>query len=386
MTDSRENSRQYSDPNPRFGTAPGALLEGFTGASSCEVHVISCVQQPVCSPVKLAENIFYHSLVVPKMGWLRGAYLGCIRATRRKLREIRPDIVHGQGTERYCALSAVFSGFPNVITIHGNMRVVSEVHRARPFTFEWIAARLEGFTLPKTCGVFCNSRYTEELVRSCAKRTWLVPNALRARFFVPPTVVQPRSLPVLLNIGVIDPRKSQHEILKMADQLRRRQARFKLGFVGRLHQATSYGAQFKELIDRAQAIGHVDYLGERSETELIKLMDNADALIHAPSEEAFGLVAAEALARDLRLFGFKVGGLSDICNGVDGAELVDPNNFSALEESVFKWLSSGAPKASGGAERMLERYHPEVIARRHLAIYDEVLAGRLSALRSNIAA
>ena len=48
----------------------------------------------------------------PKIGWLRTLYQGCVRATRRKLREIQPDIVHGQGTERDCAIGAVLSGFP----------------------------------------------------------------------------------------------------------------------------------------------------------------------------------------------------------------------------------------------------------------------------------
>ena len=70
-----------------------------------EVHVVSCTQQPMKSPIKLAENIFFHSLLVPKIGWLRTGYQGCIRAVRKKLRAIQPDIVHGQGTERDCACS-----------------------------------------------------------------------------------------------------------------------------------------------------------------------------------------------------------------------------------------------------------------------------------------
>ena len=79
---------------------------------------------------------------------MRTGYQGCIRAVRKKLQEIRPDIVHGQGTERDCAISAVFSGFPNVITIHGNMRLIAQIE-PRPAVFVyWLAARLETFTLP----------------------------------------------------------------------------------------------------------------------------------------------------------------------------------------------------------------------------------------------
>ena len=85
------------------------MLQGFAALPEVRVHVVSCTQQPMRSPEKLAGNIWFHSLHVPKLGWLRTGYQGCIRAVRRKLRAIQPDLVHGQGTERDCALSAIFS-------------------------------------------------------------------------------------------------------------------------------------------------------------------------------------------------------------------------------------------------------------------------------------
>ena len=99
------------------------------------------------SPEKLAPNIFFHSLYVPKIGWMRTLYQGCVRAVRKKLREIRPDIVHGQGTEMDCAMEAVFSGLPNVVTIHGNMAELASLLRARLGSFPWLAARLENLAL-----------------------------------------------------------------------------------------------------------------------------------------------------------------------------------------------------------------------------------------------
>ena len=54
----------------------------------------------LASPEKIAPNIFYHSLLVPKIGWLRTGYQGCIRAVRKKLQEIQPDIVHSQGDRK----------------------------------------------------------------------------------------------------------------------------------------------------------------------------------------------------------------------------------------------------------------------------------------------
>src|SRR5947207_3834785 len=93
-SDERQTFREYNKPDPYFMTAPEALFRGFARISDLEVHIVSCTQKPVRAPEKLAENIWFHSLHVPKWGWLRTGYLGCIRAVRRKVKEIQPDIVH----------------------------------------------------------------------------------------------------------------------------------------------------------------------------------------------------------------------------------------------------------------------------------------------------
>jgi glycosyltransferase involved in cell wall biosynthesis len=380
-SDSREVVAHYSDPDPSFGTAPAALLEGLAKMPECEVHVVSCVQKPFRSPEKLAENIYYHSLLVPKWGWLRGGYLGCIHAVREKLREIKPDLVHGQGTERYCALAAVRSGFPNVLTIHGNMRRVAAINKARPFSFLWLAAWLERIALPQTGGVICNSDYTRSQVSALAKKTWLVPNALQERFFAPAEAKPSAGVPVLLNIGAITSQKAQMAVLDIARRLHERKCRFEIHFIGKLDQSSSYGAAFREKITEAEKIGYAKYLGWKSPEELIGVMDAAMGMVHLSLEESFGLVVAEGLARNLKFFGLRVGGVVDVTKGVEGAELFNPGDFAALEEAVIKWLAAGCPKPSGGMERMCERYHPEVIAHRHLEIYGEVLARRKSSAR-----
>src|ERR1700722_13146208 len=141
-TDNREPEKDYAAPVPRFGTAPSALLQGFERLPGVEIHVVSCLQQPpLKSPEKLAPNIFYHALHVPKLGWMRTLYQGCVRATRKKLREIQPDIVHGQGSERDSALAGALSGFTNVMTIHGNMKAIAEIYNRSFGSFHWLAAK-----------------------------------------------------------------------------------------------------------------------------------------------------------------------------------------------------------------------------------------------------
>jgi len=371
-TDNREPHKDYANPQPHFGPAPEALLQGLALIPGIEVHVVSCIRQPVAAPEKIAPNMFFHSLVVPKMGWMRTLYLGCTRATQKKIREIRPDIVHGQGTERDCAMGAIYSGFPNVLTIHGNIKSVAEFYRARPGSFFWLSARLETFALRRTAGVFCNSAYTENLVASRAKKTWRVANALRMPFFDTPPARRGES-PVFLNIGTICEHKRQLELLALARRLWQRGRQFELRFIGPCDIRNSYGAEFSKAVAAAQSDGYARHLGVLPPEKLIAEMDQAAALIHTPLEEAFGLVVAEALARGLKLFGTATGGMVDVVADVPGVELFPANDFSGLEQAVTNWLTAGCPPPVSAAQIMRERYHPLVIAQKHLEIYREVI-------------
>jgi glycosyltransferase involved in cell wall biosynthesis len=361
-SDNRERYKDYSHPTPYFGPAPEALLQGFMMlGKEVEVHVVSCLQGAAPAPEKIADNMWYHAVCVPKLGWLRTLYLGCIRAVRNTLREIQPDIVHGQGTERDCSMCAIYSGFPNVMTIHGNMKAITQFHHTYPSNLYWGAsAKLETFALKRTSGVFCNSAYTEGLVAPRTKRIWRVPNALRRAFFEQPTEARQSEAPVLLNVGEISPRKRQLELLGAARNLA-------------VEPGASYATEFLREIAEAKTAGYARHLGTMSIQELIRSMDAASALVHFPSEEAFGLVTAEALARNLKLFASSVGGSVDIASGAEGAEVVQGDDWAGLENAIARWLEAGHPRPKTASQTARERYAPEVIARKHLEIYRSLL-------------
>jgi glycosyltransferase involved in cell wall biosynthesis len=367
-TDNREHFRQYDDPRPVFGTAPEALLQGFSELGDIEVHVLSCTQKPLASPCKLASNIWYHSLHVPKLGWLRTGYQGCIRAVRKKLREIQPQIVHGQGTERECGISAVLSGYPSVVTIHGNMAELARLHRAHIGSYLWCAARLEGFTLRRARAVFCNSEYTESLVKVRTQKTFRVANAVRREFFDTPRSGGSSFSTILLNIGVISPRKRQVELLEFARELHGRNPIFKFHFVGKSAD-DAYAREFFDRIKDRSRYGFAEYTPSMDTASLIGALDTAAALIHFPFEEAFGLVVAEALSRSTRVFGTKTGGIVDIAAGVPGAQLFAADDWEGLGYALGEWMTGGFAKEKESAQVMRSRYQPRVIAEQHLEIY-----------------
>ncbi len=369
MSDNREPFKEYEKEIPWFGTAPEALLQGFVGMPGAEVHVVTCTQRVMKSPVKLAENIFFHSLHVPKIGWLRTGYLGCVRAIRRKLREIEPDIVHGQGTERECALSAVFSGYPNVLTIHGNMRAVARGNRAPIFSFNWLAARLEAFVLPRTDGVVCITTYTRKAVEQLARQTWLVPNAVDASFFEVPrkTAVEPR----LLCVGNILKLKNQLALIHALDDLQGSK-KFDLIFLGLTYRNSAYTREFLEALT---ARPWCKYEGFTDREGLKAQLASATGLIHPTLEDNCPMVILEAMAAGVPVAASRIGGIPDLIRHGETGLLFDPLDKHAIAGAARELLGDAAQERAVRAhDEALSRFHPQTIATRHVEIYDEVIS------------
>jgi glycosyltransferase involved in cell wall biosynthesis len=346
-----------------------------------EVHVISCLQHQVNAQKKIAENIWFHGLHVPKIGWMRTGYQGCIRAVRRKLKEIQPDIVHGQGTERDCAISAVLSGFPNVLTIHGNMNAIADLHRSRMGSFHWLAARFEDFTLPRAGGIICISDYVKNLVERYKVQTWVVPNAIQKMFFdFPKEEIPPLEKPLLINVGVISERKRQQQLLTVLESLREQKLDFDTIFVGVSDDASGYAKKFNAMLETAnRKHGGFEHIPKLDDASFCRLMDKASAMIHFSNEESFGLTFAEAIARGLYLFASDVGAARVIAKGVERVRIFNLNEWDELKQAVQKWLVSGEyekPCPENPPSEFTQSFHPACVARRHLEIYREVLNTR----------
>ena len=370
-TDNREPHKDYANPQPHFGTAPAALLQGLALIPEIEVHVVACIRRPVTSPEKIAPNIFFHSLVVPKIGWMKTMFQGCVRAARKKIREIQPDIVHGQGTEADCSMSAIFSGFPNVLTLHGNMRSVARINGDAPFSYNWLAARLEGFVLPRTDGVVCITSYTQRAVENLARKTWILPNAVDASFFdvtVAPDLTAP---PIGLCVGTICGYKNQNDLIRALDSLAQ-EKKFKILFAGGVSK-NAYGEEFKRLVREREWCEHVGFLNR---AELKARLKVATFLALPTREDNCPMVVLEAMAAGVPVFASAIGGVPDLIQHEVNGLLCDPNQPETFRVATARFLNDklfANHIAATAKQQALARFHPRVIAQEHVKIYREVL-------------
>lgn len=304
-------------------------------------------------------------------GGVNRFFLGCAQATRKLLREIQPDIVHGQGTERDCAMAAVLSGFPNIITLHGNMRVHACRPEHRKSIYHQLAAFLETFCLKRTNGVIAISSYTEQLIKGLASKTWLLPNAVDSRFFYI-TLSPAPAIPRLLFVGSLDERKNPLGLLKAcAPSLKAN--RCTLALAGQFDPMGEYGKAFQS---EANVLPNIEYLGFLGRDKLAAEFAKSSALILPTFEDNCPMVVLEAMAAGLPVAASRVGGVPDLVEHQITGLLFDPENLENMRNRIELLISNSEFRCSAGQagrKKALEKFHPARIAQRHIEIYQEVL-------------
>lgn len=370
-TDSRVHYGDYGRDEPYFGTAPAALLQGFRSMpEEVEVHVISVSRQRMTAPAKLAPNIHFHQPVVSSWGMGRSLFAGAVKAAKHVIREIKPDIVHGQGTERECALAAVFSGYPNVLTLHGNMRVHAKRGENKGKAYYQLAACLEGIALRRTDGVVSISTYTDELVKPLVKRTWLLPNAADSRYFE--AAHHPTEPPTVLFVGGLDERKNPIGFIKACAPLFEGTV-WKFRLCGTGAKGSPYLSELEAL---AAQHPWIDLAGWKSREELLTEMERASLLVLPTFEDNCPMVVLEAMAVGLPVIASRVGGIPDLITDGETGLMFDPSSPENIREVTGRMMNDPDLRArvgQAGKAEALERFHPKVVAQEHLRIYREVL-------------
>jgi glycosyltransferase involved in cell wall biosynthesis len=171
------------------------------------------------------------------------------------------------------------------------------------------------------------------------------------------------------------------ELLDVAETLHRQGLKFEFRFIGFTHpDGSGYLEAFQRRIKPMEAAGYARYGGAPGENELRDWYDGASAMVHFPTEDAAPMVVLEGLGRDLKFFGARVGGILDTAGPMPGTELFEPDDWPGLTAAIARWIAQKHPRPVGNNGIIRDRYHPVVLARRHVDIYREVLAanGRIN--------
>jgi glycosyltransferase involved in cell wall biosynthesis len=253
------------------------------------------------------------------------------------------------------------------------MRLIARVNQAKPFSFPWLAARLEAFTLPRSDGVVCISSHTQRAVVNLARRTWVVPNAVDPSFFADHTPPRRDAPPRILCVARVCPLKNQNGLIRALDALAGKHP-FELRFLGVATEVDAYGREFFSLV---RARPWCVYGGMASRKDLKTHLAQTTALVLPSLEENCPMTILEAMAAGVPVVASKVGGVPDLIEEGKTGFFCDPLQAASLSGVIERVLLNPALAtvvARQAGECARERFHPKVIARRHLEIYREVLS------------
>lgn len=335
-------------------------------------------------PVRRRESIregrvTYHYL--PRLPWIDGFTSRAKRARVAALaRELRPDVIHGIGSEHGYAWPAVGHGVPSVVTIHGYLAVINQLAGHESWLRQRFLVREERGALLGADRVIAINGYMRErfVADGCAvERLDVVPNPLDPVFLDSgPPVVHERDIDIIM-VGTLHRLKNQHVALELLARLASAHGQRPRVVIVGAGTATSdsqaYVAALRRQCEQA-SLDHVQLVGRKSPPELADLYRRSRFLLHISEFEADPTVVAEALACGALPMVNPVAGLAfRVKDGVNGWHLAIADLGAAVDRlgALVDNEEERVKMASRGRAEVLRERAPAAAAHATLAVYGE---------------
>ncbi len=257
---------------------------------------------------------------------------------------------------------------PKLLTIHGHMARIAEILDAKPFSYYWLVKQLEALAVRRANGVVAITNYTRERLKDKARQTWVVPNAVDASFFEVNAAGHGKTA---LCVASLSAWKRQLELIEALDSLPANM-RPQLTLLG-IGADSEYGAKVVEAVEKRPWCNHP---GPVSRDGLKDWLKKAGLLILPSTEDNCPMVVLEAMAAGVPVAASRIGGIPDLIDDGRTGFLFDPLDAGSIRQAVSRWAESPemtAALAETAKREALARFHPRVVAARHLEIYREVV-------------
>jgi glycosyltransferase involved in cell wall biosynthesis len=221
------------------------------------------------------------------------------------------------------------------------------------------------------------SKYISQLLLNLGvpvSKIRVVYNAVDTELFKPSRGIKAKNM--LLFVGRLQPKKGLHILLK---SLRYISKPINLVIIGPLSKYTpQYTTEVFSLVEsiNKKTAHNVVYLGVRKKEELIKWYQKATIFVCPSLSEPFGIVNLEALSCKTPVIASKVGGIPEVIQNNRNGLLVQPGDPKQLAEAIQFLLDDEKLREKYGEEGrkiVLQHFSQEVIAKKILEIYNELL-------------
>ncbi|MCX8195554.1 MAG: glycosyltransferase family 4 protein [Acidilobaceae archaeon] len=348
---------------PKIGGIESAVRNiAYTLAEEHEVYVITSskriggyrVEQD--GPVEViridAGRLYYKGVTVNPFSLI---------AVMKVLRELRPEVVHGQGLFSLLSLMGAFAGkrlrLPSLLTAHSF--IGRDTPRYVVGTLRFMAKRADLVTA-------VSKAVAEEVYRRLRPREIAVTyNCIRLAEWSREDPLELPGDPVVVSVLRLVPRKNPLALLKVAERLKQEVPSAVLYVVG-----DGYLRKPMESRAAARGLNNLMFLGAASGDTLRRVLAASHLFVLPTKLEAFGLSALEAMAMEVPVVAMRSGGVAEVVeDGVSGLLAADEEELAALtaslaaDEALRKYMGARARERA-------ELFDCSRIARSYMAAYE----------------
>ncbi len=285
-----------------------------------------------------------------------------------RIRRLKPDLVHGHGTEGPFSLAALAGGRPCVISLQGIMEAIAPIE---PTLHNRLAVYSERWTLRRATHVQVKSAFSMEHLRKSdfAGSVHHVEPAIHERFWSTPTP-EPRIR--IVTVGSLLTRKGIGDLLEAMGELAQNGVMPCLDIVGSGPQRL----EFEDLASRLRLSDSVIFHGELPPEAVHQLLAQGGLFVLASHIENSPNSIMEAMATGLPVVATNVGSVHNIVtSGVTGLVVPskEPGRLATAISDVISNADQARSMGVAGRRVAKSRWHPDRIVPQMIAMYEKVL-------------
>jgi glycosyltransferase involved in cell wall biosynthesis len=348
------------------------LLQGLKKINELEIQIISCNINVKKPKTIITDGIQVHYLPSSKFLGNMTLYAKNRYIIRKKIKSIKPDIVHFQDNFAYIG-SKPFC--PIITTLHGIQ------HREILFEKKDIVGRIRGLLrlfferliLQKNQNIISINPYVgQEIQKRSPAKLYMISNPVDEKFLK----ITNKEIPNrILCLAPIYKLKNVIDLIKAIELLKEDIPDVELHIGGHV-KSPDYFKEMIKYINEHNLEENVKYLGHLSEDKVLKEYEECCILAHSSLQEISPMVIQQAMAAGKPVVATNVGGVPYLVkDGITGF-LVQINNINELANKIKIILKNNQiRKKFGKAARQeaIKNFKSDVIAKLTYDVYQKLL-------------
>lgn len=289
-----------------------------------DLHLIIPTPSINANRTVVLNGISFHLLKLDRRFRSAILFFRDIRRIRNLIKKIKPDIVHGHGTEDSFALSAVLSGFPHLISIQGLIQEVSQFEKENYRNYFVKFTERRALSLAKN--IIPKSAYMKDLLKE------LYPKACYHEGQDPvadPFLRSKRSSPQrILFIGSLIKRKGIFDFMQIFERLSSKYPQIQWDVIGE-------GPALNICNERYfKPDSQLSFHGMLSSSQILEVLSEAYMTVLPSYIENTPNVLMESMAHGIPCVAYDVGGIKEMFAKTDSGLLVPRGNISEMTRAI----------------------------------------------------